>query len=454
MPRPSQRTAALPAPDSAPVPTVSLRERLPARYDAARLPVLVVDHDAGARLLFAGTVGSLGHPVQVAGDAQEARAILARGEAPPRVLVIDTGAPGALALVAALRREPPAAYVYVVALTRIYARAEAERAFSAGADDLLVKPFLIELLAYRLQVAARIIALEDAAVARSRVLEEAARRQREDLAAAVRVQAALLPPRDVALPGLAAAWSYRPSELLAGDLLNLMPLDGDHLAFWVLDVSGHGLPSALLAVQISRFLVPVAGQPSLVCADGAVAPALSVLQALNRLFPMDARTRLYFTICYGVLDLRSGAVDLACAAHPGPFVVHADGTWEQVQTSGVAIGWMAPERARFSSHRLRLAPGDRLYACSDGPIEARDGNGEEFGAARLGALLAGARRRPLAEGLAAVDDAVAAWAAGGEELDDCALLALAFTPGWCAAAVPGTAACASPGSRSPSVARC
>lgn len=446
MARPPLSAANLPAP----VPAPSLSERLGARYDAARLPVLVVDDDAVGRELFAGTMGGLGHPVRTAAAAVDAAGILAAGgSAAPRVLIIDTGAPGALALIAALRRQPPPRYVHVVALTRLFARSEAERAFAAGADDLLVKPFLIEALAYRVQVAARIIALEDAMGERARVLEEADRRHRDDLAAAARVQRALLPPADLALPGLASAWLYRPSAHLAGDLLNLVALDRDRVAFWVLDVSGHGLPSALLAVQINRFLVPVAGQPSLTWDGERPVPAEAVLQDLNRRFPMDPRTRLYFTICYGVIDLRDGAVDLACAAHPGPLVMRPDGSWEQVRTCGVAVGWMPPGRARFSPHRLRLAPGDRLYVCSDGPLEAGDAAQREFGAERLGALLAGARDRPLAEGLARAEAAVLAWNGGGEALDDCSLLALELTPPRCAGSAPGRAASSSPAGRSP-----
>jgi sigma-B regulation protein RsbU (phosphoserine phosphatase) len=412
-----------------PAPVSSLLSRFPQRYDPSHLPALLVDGDPSARALFGEVMAVIGHQVTSASDAEEAARRLA-AEPGTRVLLIAIDEPGALELVRRVRRQP-GSYIYVVALTRRHDRAEVNLAFAAGADDLLVKPFLIEVLVYRLQVAARIVALEDGLAARNRVLEEADLRYREDLAAAARVQQALLPAQNLDLPGLATAWRYRPSSQLGGDLLNLVPLSARHLAFWVIDASGHGLPPSLLAVQANRFLVPAAGQATLTRRGSLVVPAIEVLEGLNRLFPMDGRTRLYFTVCYGVVDLDSGEIDLACAAHPGPIIVRPDGSWSQVRTRGMAIGWMPPGRAQFSAHRLRLERGDRIYAFSDGLIEANNPAVESFGVEALGGLLAAHCRRPLAEGMAEAEAAVLAWTAGcpPDDLDDLSFLALELTPG-------------------------
>lgn len=420
---------ATPLPLPAPAPVSSLLARFPKRYDSANLPVLLVDGDPSARTLFTEVMAVIGHVVTSATGAEGAERQLA-AEPGIRVLLIAIDEPGALELVRRVRRQA-GSYIYIVALTRRHDRAEANQAFAAGADDLLVKPFLIEVLVYRLQVAARIVALEDGLAARNRVLMEADQRYREDLAAAARVQQALLPAQDLDLPGLATAWRYRPSSQLGGDLLNLVPLSARHLAFWVIDASGHGLPPSLLAVQANRFLVPAAGQATLTRRGAQVVPALEVVEGLNRLFPMDARTRLYFTVCYGVVDLDSGEVDLACAAHPGPIIVSRDGSWNQVRTRGMAIGWLPPGRAQFSAHRLQLERGDRLYAFSDGLIEANNAAIEPFGVEALGGLLAAHHHRPLAEGMAEAEAAVLAWAADSpaEDLDDLSFLALELAAG-------------------------
>lgn len=420
--RTSQRLAPVATPPPASAPSAGLLARFPRRYDPTHLPVLLVDADPSARTLFAEVMAVIGHEVRSAADPGEAGRLLAERTG-TRVLLVGIDEPGGLELVRQVRRQA-GVYVYIVALARRHDRSEANQAFAAGADDLLVKPFLIEVLVYRLQVAARIVALEDGLAARNRVLEEADQRHREDLAAAARVQRALLPPQDLDLPGLATAWRYRPSSQLGGDLLNLVPLSPRHLAFWVIDASGHGLPPSLLAVQANRFLVPAPGQATLTRRGSQVVPALEVVEGLNRLFPMDARTRLYFTLCYGVVDLDSGEVDLACAAHPGPVIIHPEGGWEQVRTRGMAVGWLPPGRAHFSSHRMRLRRGDRLVAFSDGLVEAADQAQEQFGVQALGELLERCRHRPLAEGLAEAEAAVLAWAAGNEDLDDLSLLGL------------------------------
>ena len=88
-------------------------------------------------------------------------------------------------------------------------------------------------------------------------------RMRQDLQAAVKVQESLLPVQLPRIEGLDFAWLYRPCDQLGGDTLNLYRLDENHLGFYVLDVSGHGVSSALLAVQVSRFLSPLIAAGSL-----------------------------------------------------------------------------------------------------------------------------------------------------------------------------------------------
>jgi len=409
----------------------TLSERLSVRYDAQRLPLLLADRDPAARALFASSLTGIGHPVQVAADVSAALAMLV--EPMPRIFILDVDAPGALAAVATIRASEQAQkspYLFVVALTRNLAPGLAKEAFGVGVDDILVKPFLIEVLAYRLQVAARILALEDGLAARNRVLEEADRRHCEGLMAAAQVQRALLPPAGLVHGAVATDWCWRPSEQLGGDLLNLIPIDDRHLAFWVIDASGHGLPPALLAVQANRFLVPAPGQACLTIADGAPVPAIEVLRALNRLFPMDPNNYLYFTIAYGVIDVVTGSIDLACAAHPGPLLVSADAGWRQIEGYGNAIGWMNTSQARFSEHRLQLAAGERLYLYSDGMAELMNGEGEQFGTERLAEVLAANRGAPLAAGLAAAEQAVLDWGRGlpADAFDDLSVLGISFLP--------------------------
>ncbi len=94
-------------------------------------------------------------------------------------------------------------------------------------------------------------------------LAAANRQMRRDLEAAARIQKSLLPTALPALPGVHVAWTFRPCQELAGDMLNVLPLGDDTLALFVLDVSGHGVPAALLSFTLARTLTATPGQSCL-----------------------------------------------------------------------------------------------------------------------------------------------------------------------------------------------
>lgn len=140
-------------------------------------------------------------------------------------------------------------------------------------------------------------------------LSHANQRMKRDLDAAARVQQTLLPESFPEVQGLSFAWSYRPCDELAGDALNIVRINDDVIALYVLDVSGHGVPAALLSVTATRSLNPGAGGlASLVAGPGAnpaaVGPA-QVASRLNSLYPMASNGDHYFTMVYGLLDVHT-----------------------------------------------------------------------------------------------------------------------------------------------------
>ncbi len=246
-------------------------------------------------------------------------------------------------------------------------------------------------------------------------------RMKMDLEAAGRVQQALL-PRDVpACDGYSFGWAYRPCYELGGDALDIFAVDEDTLAFYLLDVSGHGVPASLLAVTATRTLAPRSDRSSIVLEPGwdpgtfkAVTPG-EVVRRLNVMNPMDPQRNPHFiTMIYGILDLRSGRVRYACAGHPGPIVVRSSGDAEIVDGGEVPVGLM-PD-TEFRELTLQLEPGDRLFIHSDGLFEQRSPSGEEFGRERLRMQLAS----DTADVTIQVDRALMAamrWS-GGERVDD------------------------------------
>lgn len=231
-----------------------------------------------------------------------------------------------------------------------------------------------------------------------RDLHAANRRLTQNLEAAALVQQALLPPTRLDVPGAEFAWRFEPCEQLAGDLLNVVPLDEHHVAFYVLDVSGHGAAAALLSVAVSRFLMPTFSASSIIRrADGpadryTLLSPREVLAELNNLFRWDAVTGQFFTILYGLLDTRSRQFRFASAGHPGPILVPATGAPAPLAASGLPIGI---GRAACEERSVVLAPGDTLVFYSDGVTEAMNPRRELFGDARLLDALHRCRAHPV-----------------------------------------------------------
>jgi len=272
---------------------------------------------------------------------------------------------------------------------------------------------------------------EDALRETNSLLERANRRMQRDLEAAAAIQQSLLPDRPPEVPGVSFAWLLDPCDELAGDTLNMIPLDEDHLAVYVLDVSGHGVPAALLSFTLHRWLSP-APERSLLRSSGErsendpqiTSPAEVALQ-LNRQFPFDPTVGQYFTLIYGILTLSERVFTYVTAGHPSLIHLPAEGPAEQPEAAGPPIGFL-PD-AEFETETLTLASGDRLYLFSDGVLEAQNEAEELFGVAGLISAIEANRDLGLEESIQAVTESARQWQDGRALDDDLTLLGLEFS---------------------------
>jgi sigma-B regulation protein RsbU (phosphoserine phosphatase) len=272
-------------------------------------------------------------------------------------------------------------YVYCILLTVRSQLADLIQGMEAGADDFLTKPFEPAELRVRLRAGQRIIELE-------RRLTLANRRMTEDLKRGARIQQSLLPVRIPALAGSRFAWGYRPCDELGGDILNVLHLAEDKVALYLLDVSGHGVPAALLSVALSRLMTTATNASSLIreknqgISEGyRIVPPAEVLQRLNERFLQDLEGERFFTILYGILDLDSHELCYASGGHPPALVLSPGGQVRQLAATGIPLGVLGD--ATFDECTIRLQPGDRLLVYSDGITEAANPAGEQFGLERL-----------------------------------------------------------------------
>ena len=228
---------------------------------------------------------------------------------------------------------------------------------------------------------------------------------KENLEMAARIQQSLLPGRLPKVEGVSFGWALEPSDELAGDTLNIIPLDEHHVALYVLDVSGHGVASALLSVALHHWLSPgrsELGMLTRTASDGSgtePVPPAEIAERLNQQFPLNHETGQYFTMVYGVLDTRTYVFTYVTAGHPAPICHRKNGAPAQLSGTGFPVG-LVPE-PNYVEHTIQLSPGDALYMYSDGLTELPDLD-EDVVMDQLMSDLSAAKPTPLKGRLSAV----------------------------------------------------
>jgi PAS domain S-box-containing protein len=257
-------------------------------------------------------------------------------------------------------------------------------------------------------------------VTRRRQAEDALRaanaQLKRDLQTAARVQQAQLPNPLPEAAGFEFAWRYRPCQELAGDTLNILPLDDTHIALYVLDVCGHGVRAALQSFSLNLDLRPRQDGPDLQDPE-------HIFQRLNVKYPMDMETAMFFTILYGILDTTTGAFTFASAGHPGPVLIEQGNSPRIIQTSSFPIGISSD--AGYRSQTIQLNPGDRLILYTDGVVEALSSRDIPFGEKRFLKTLDRNRTESIDCCLDAVMTSMDNWACHVDLRDDLSLIGIA-----------------------------
>jgi sigma-B regulation protein RsbU (phosphoserine phosphatase) len=285
-----------------------------------------------------------------------------------------------------LKADCDTASVPVIFLSALGEVDDRVRGLSEGAEDYVAKPFENAEVLARVRAHLRLRRLTRELEARNRELLEKQLRLEEDLRAAADIQRALIPKRRDAVPGVRLGWMFEPCATIGGDIFCATRLDETRVAFYLLDVSGHGVPPAMLSMMVAQSL---AAGSDLVAHRAAhqpvsVASPAAVLAGLDRDFPLGRFDR-YFTICYLVLDLASGRLSHSSAGHPSPILVRADGSTQMLDEGGTVVGL---GDGVYAEGDLELAAGDRVYLYSDGITEHEHREHGLFGPDRLVSVLA------------------------------------------------------------------
>jgi phosphoserine phosphatase RsbU/P len=250
-----------------------------------------------------------------------------------------------------------------------------------------------------------------AAIETARLHREAIEKERieRELELAATIQRQILPRDLPEVRGLEIAARNVPTRQVGGDYYDLFPLSRGRLGFVVADVSGKGVPAALL-VSTVHAAVHLQIDESPTIAD--------LVGRIDRHLQRYAATRKFLTCFFGLIEPDTGTLRYVSAGHNPALLRRASGQIDQLGATGVPLG-MFP-KAQWKEQEARMAPGDLLCVYTDGVTEALDANEEEFGMDRLSKLLA-AGDAP-AELCRKVFASVDAFAAGVPQYDDQTLL--------------------------------
>ena len=204
---------------------------------------------------------------------------------------------------------------------------------------------------------------------RSRRMDIERTRELDDARA---IQERLIPQSISQAPGHSIAARWKPARIVGGDYYDVLSFGEDMLALCIGDVSGKGMPAALL---MSNFQAAVRAH-----AIRTFGPA-ELCATLNEIVALNTDSGRFISFFYGVLEASTGSFTYANAGHNAPILVRADGRVERLERGGLVLGPLAG--AAYEQCVTSIKPGDRVVMFTDGVTEARSPGGEEFGDERL-----------------------------------------------------------------------
>jgi sigma-B regulation protein RsbU (phosphoserine phosphatase) len=427
------------------------------RIGGSDMKILLAEDDPVTRLLYARNLKACGYEVVTAENGEVAWAHLQTQ--PFHILISDWEMPllNGLELCQRVKSAPGLPYIFVLLLTARDDESSLVQGLDIGADDYLAKTCAIEVFKARVRSAGRIIHLTAELEAKNLHLKEVNDRLdkaysyiKRDLELAAKAQIGLLPQQDTVINGVRFDWLFLPSAFIGGDTLNYFRINDFQTVFYQLDVAGHGVASALHSFSLTRILSPdfTLGVP----AKNPTAPdpptevvnqrvhgrrqvmdslfatpssSANIVAELNRRFQSGIDMSDYFTMAYGLLDMREKTIDICLAGHQQPIYIPFGSEPELIGRCGFPVG-ILPE-SPYESTVFKFAQGDRLFLHSDGIAECMNKEGEEFGVERLQQLLFAAKGEELGKVGKILMTELETWMGGNHFEDDISMLALEIT---------------------------
>lgn len=350
--------------------------------------ILVVDDSRAQRRVLGASLSRQGYRVIEASGGEEALALLDTYNVD--LIISDWMMPGMDGLelcqrFRALQREK---YGYFILLTSKTEKGAVAQGLDVGADDFLSKPPNAEELRARINAGDRILRMQRELQEKNRLVSATLSEIStlydsldRDLIEAREMQQALVRDQYRNFGSAEVSVMLKPCGHVGGDLVGFFRLDEHRVAVFSIDVSGHGIASALLTARLASYLTEGSPDHNVALkrvADGVFfpRPPQEVARRLNEIMHDEIVSDHYFTLLLGYLDLRTGEVEMTQCGHPNPMLMRGDGSVEYLGQGGMPIG-LIPD-AQYDSFRIRLQPGERLIFYSDGFTECEGDDGKQL----------------------------------------------------------------------------
>jgi len=353
---------------------------------ADEICILVVDDSRVQRKILTAGLTQTGYRVLQAASGEEALEACRRERVD--MVLSDWMMPGmnGLDFCREFRRMQRETYGYFILLTSKSEKAEVTIGLEAGADDFLTKPVNGGELRARVKAGERVLWMERELIQRNELTELTLRKLsalhedlEHDLNEARNLQQSLVPDLTEEHGDTRTSFLLHSSGHVGGDLVGLYRIDDTQLGLYSIDVSGHGISSALMTARLAGNLSGGSPEQNIGLyrdEDGqrrAHSPE-HMVGLLNNMVLSEMDTEHYLTILYAVIDFTTGAGRMCQAGHPFPAIQRANGAVEFFGSGGMPVGLISG--ADYSGVDFQLHPGDRLFIASDGVTECADPNGK------------------------------------------------------------------------------
>ncbi len=388
--------------------------------------ILIVDDDPLMLTLLSKLLNANGYVSFAVNNGQAALDLLDQEDI--RLIITDLDMPGLSGeqLCKTIREKNFGRYIYIIMITARTGDQSLVNAMQAGADDYISKPLNPVELKARLSSSVRVLELEASLEARNKklsaVLDEITLAQEEAKLTLLEVL-----PAPEKIGGIYFNWLFEASSFIGGDIFDYFYVGDNHICFYLIDVSGHGVIAAMQAFTIHNDMQSSKADLRLMIDENRPLTAILnefVTDYSFRFFDKK-RNDSYFTMIFGLFDIKTGELALLQAGHPPAiYLAQNSDNVELIGDGGLPVGIV--DYAQYDVKSIQMTIGARLCLYSDGITECENDLTEMFGEDRLVSLFLEQRDSTLKEVLLRIENDLKQWRNGRAPNDDVTCLILEY----------------------------